>query len=324
MVRTKDTRSSVYERPRFYPLSLYAARCKSPGRTLQALMGMENNTPSFKAFVETARKWADRLLVPTEPKEGQAQSQWQKFEDKLARRVPYILKYEDHWPAEYYVKIWIRLVYHKNKMRKARQKGKARARTPSSSPTADINRTPSNSPSRSPSRSPVAPSPEPTRHVRATQAKAPEINLKQAFSARRQSLNPCIRAPGRVVPTTTAPTQQPEAGPIQGAPFAQSFYQAAATTAGSASAASPRKSGVSELRPVIVFLSSRRLTHLLPVLASIGVRNRRTLLGLACMPNRRIWMERVLGQRAIGNVDWKYLQDGLDELELTDGYSSGD
>ncbi|KAJ8457255.1 hypothetical protein ONZ51_g11648 [Trametes cubensis] len=346
MVGKQHTRSSVYQKPRFYPQSLYATRsnCKAPRRTLQALMGMTDDTPSFKWFVETARRFAERFLIPTESKEGQPLSQWRKFEDKVARHAPCVLKYEDNWPAEFYFKIWRRLEYHKHKpsIIARQKKGKARAQTQYST-TASTFRTPSNSPSPSPTHSSVVPSPEPTvlPHAARLGAKAPEINLRQTVRARQQCLSrpttvfrikredglphippgrpdACVRSLARNV--AAAATQRPEVAHTPDVSSA-SRYQTAATTASSASAVSPKQNMTSSLRPIIAFLASLKppLIHLTPILASIGAYDERTLLALACMPNRRIWMDRVLGQHAIGHVDWNYLQDGLDVLELTEG-----
>ncbi|KAI0336513.1 hypothetical protein GY45DRAFT_1430106 [Cubamyces sp. BRFM 1775] len=357
MVKKNRTRSSVYEKPTFKPLSLHAAKCKQPERTLQGLMGMTNKTPTFKYFAETAEKWACHFLDPTQPKEGQDPRQWQKFEAKVAKYAPCYLQYEDHWPLECFVKIWIRLVYHKERYKlRMKSQSPASVRTRMrTSPTTIASRVPSESPSAAPNRSP-SPPPAPPARARPIQAKAPEINLRLAVRARRQSLSTrsaavfrikredglprippilpdqCIRATSRSVAAVSAASEQPEAAPTQGSSVSQCHAAAipinpaaanpTSSSASAAAAAVPReKRRMYGLQAVVAFLSSFQtpLTHLLPVLGHIGVHNYSTLLGLACMPNRRLWMDRVLGPGAIGGVEWRNLQDGLDVLELTEG-----
>ncbi|KAI8998657.1 hypothetical protein BD414DRAFT_575165 [Trametes punicea] len=75
---------------------------------------------------------------------------------------------------------------------------------------------------------------------------------------------------------------------------------------------------INDLQPVLLFLRSlpQPLEHLLPALFRLGVRDLEALHGLARMPHRREWMDRVIGHKLMP-LQWKHLQDGLDALELT-------
>ena len=57
------------------------------------------------------------------------------------------------------------------------------------------------------------------------------------------------------------------------------------------------------------------LDHLLPVFYEVGVRDAGSLLGLARLRNRGDWLYVLVVDRKITPLEYKFIADGLDDLD---------
>ncbi|KAL7283371.1 hypothetical protein ACG7TL_002801 [Trametes sanguinea] len=304
--------------PRTLPKILRHIPSRDPHSSIQGCLGLEEDEELFNSCIDTMKRLADEHLNPTLTLENQPPIQWARFREQLVEELPLMGEFgEEIWPAKAYVRYWHYL--HNTKRAHQRRRAEERKQNHGSfkkdlSPSAQASQPPSH--------------PPPVMSSRAVT----EIDLRKARQRTRAwTAGPSARqvaveeqlsgksASQRGIHTARASAAFPSTYPV--APDTTPE-----TSTGprflSITAVPPGESRASKLEPVRAFLCRHSSERLLGTLFRLGVRDLDTLHELARTSRRREWMERLIGNR-LSALEWKNLQDGLDELLHGEGLDPG-